>query len=153
MTITSTAFQPNGTIPSKYTCDGENINPPITFSKVPKEAKSLVLIIDDPDAVPAGRQTPSKTFTHWVVYNIPPSTLQILEGEIPPNSMQGMTDFGKTRYGGPCPPSGVHRYFFKLFALDSNLELKVGASKEEVLKAMKNHLLESTELIGLYGKN
>ncbi|MBI2049452.1 YbhB/YbcL family Raf kinase inhibitor-like protein [Candidatus Roizmanbacteria bacterium] len=145
MIITSTAFQHNGYIPSKYTCDGENKNPPLTFSQVPKDARSLVFIVDDPDA-------PSRTFTHWVVYNIPSSTLQILEGEIPQNSVQGMTDFGQTKYGGPCPPSGVHRYFFKLFALDIALDLKIGASREEVLEAMKGHILESGELIGLYGR-
>src|SRR3989344_5993270 len=101
MKIISSAFGTNQNIPSKYTCDGENINPPLTFSKVPPGAQSLVLIVDDPDA-------PGKTFTHWLVYNIPPATIQILENQTPPNSLLGVTDFGEQKYGGPCPPSGTH---------------------------------------------
>lgn len=145
MTITSTAFLHNEHIPSKYTCDGVNHNPPLTFSKVPKEAKSLVLIVEDPDA-------PSKIFTHWLIYNILPSTLQILENQVPPNSVQGMTDFVEAKYGGPCPPSGTHRYFFKLYALDSVLRLPEGVSTEEVQKTIEGHIKESAELIGLYKK-
>jgi len=145
MLITSTAFQQNGYIPSKYTCDGINHNPPLTFSKVPENAQSLVLIVEDPDA-------PSKVFTHWLIYNMPPSTLQILENQVPSNSAQGMTDFGKAGYGGPCPPSGTHRYFFKLFALGTRLNLPNGVSKEDVQEAMKAYILESTEIVGLYEK-
>lgn len=153
MIITSTAFASGEYIPAKYTCDGENINPPLTFSKVPKNAQSLALIVEDPDA-------PSGIFTHWVLYNIPPATIQILENEAPRGSALGMTDFGKTEYGGPCPPaspqahrgesSGTHRYFFKLFALDTMLNLPPRALKKDVEEAMKNHILESATLIGLY---
>lgn len=145
MTIASTAFQNNQNIPSKYTCDGEDVNPPLAFSKIPISARSLVLIVDDPDA-------PSKAFTHWLIYDIPPSTLQILENQVPPESVLGVTDFGKEQYGGPCPPSGTHRYFFKLFASDIMLSLSKGVSKEEVEKAMEGHILESAEIIGLYKK-
>jgi Raf kinase inhibitor-like YbhB/YbcL family protein len=146
MILTSTAFGHNEQIPSDYTCDGKNYNPPLTFSKVPEDAQSLVLIVEDPDAVS------KKPFTHWLIYNIPPATLQILKHEVPPNSMLGMTDFGKLEYGGPCPPSGRHRYLFKLFALDTLLDLPKGSIKETVEKAMKNHVIESAELIGLYTK-
>lgn len=144
MNITSTAFQHNGNISSKYTCDGENVNPPLTFSEIPKEAKSLVLIVDDPDAVGG------KTFLHWLLYNIPPATMQIMENSIPESSSQGLTHFGKAGYGGPCPPSGTHRYFFKLFAIDTVLDLPDGASREEVEEKMKDHIIASAEMIGLY---
>lgn len=144
MKISSTAFGHNENIPSKYTCNGQNYNPPLTFEEVPPDAKSLVLIVEDPDA-------PSKVFTHWVIYNMPPSTQQIPQNQAPSNSILGMTDFGKAEYGGPCPPSGTHQYFFKLFAIDTMLSLPKGASKEEVLKAMEGHVLETSELIGLYG--
>jgi len=145
MNITSLAFLPNEKIPSKYTCDSENINPPLTFSQVPKEARSLVLIMDDPDA-------PGGTFTHWVVFNIPPATIAILEDSVPEEALQGLTDFGKVGYGGPCPPSGTHRYFFKLYALDEILNIPEGSKKEEVEKAMEGHVLESVETVGLYGR-
>ncbi len=143
MRITSTAFQSNNLIPSKYTCDGENFNPPLAFFQVPANAQSLALIVEDIDS-------PSKIFTHWLIYNMSPSTIQILENQVPQNSMQGKTDFGQVGYGGPCPPGGMHRYFFKLYALDTVLNLPEGASKEEVQEAMKNHVLESAEIIGLY---
>lgn len=145
MIITSTAFLDNDYIPSKYTCDDVNHSPPLTFSQVPVEAESLVLLVEDPDAS-------TKVFTHWLVYNIPPSTLQLLENQVPPNSMQGITDFGKTGYMGPCPPSGTHRYIFKLFALDTQLDLQERATKEDVQKKMDGHVLEAAELIGLYTK-
>lgn len=143
MQITSTVFENNKRIPSKYTCDGENINPPLTFSQVPKEAQSLVLIVDDPDA-------PSKTWAHWVLYNIPSSTLQVLENQTPEGAVEGTTDFGEKRYGGPCPPSGTHRYFFKLYALDTTLDLEGGATKEQVEERMKDHVIDQVQLIGLY---
>lgn len=144
MAITSTAFQNNENIPGKYTCDGVNHNPPLTFSKVPENAQSLVLIVEDPDAVS------KKPFIHWLLYNVPPATIQILENKVPKGSIEGMTDFGKVGYGGPCPPSGNHRYFFKLYAIDTLLDLPEGASKEEVQQLMDGHILESAELIGLY---
>lgn len=145
MKITSSAFLPNEKIPAKYTCDGENINPGLTISQVPKEAQSLVLIVDDPDA-------PNGIFTHWVVFNIPPATVQILENSVPENSLEGTTDFGKAGYGGPCPPSGVHRYFFKLYALDQILNVPEGSIREEVEKAMEGHILEQAQIIGTYGR-
>lgn len=145
MKITSSAFQPSTAIPAKYTCDGENINPPLTFSQVPKEAQSLVLIVDDPDA-------PVGTFTHWVLYNMPSATIQVLENQVPKNTMQGKASFGNTEYGGPCPPSGTHRYFFKLYALDKMLELPQGATKKEVEEAMEGHIIESAEIVGLYSR-
>ena len=145
MKITSPAFQNNATIPDKYTCKGENISPPLEFAYIPKNAKFLALIMDDPDA-------PSGTFTHWLVWNIPSKVTEIEEGERITYS-QGNNDFGRQYYKGPCPPSGVHRYFFTLYALDKELDLKPGANKDELLKAMRNNIIEKTELIGKYSKN
>jgi Raf kinase inhibitor-like YbhB/YbcL family protein len=145
MKIKSSAFEPNQFIPAKYTCDGANINPPLYFEEIPAEAKSLVLIMEDPDA-PAGN------WVHWVLWNIKPQITQILENEVPPGSIQGKTSFGKVNYGGPCPPFGTHRYFFRLFALDKELELKTGADIKELQKAMENHILDKAELVGLYGR-
>lgn len=144
MKIISPAFGHNQEVPSIYTCDGENVNPPVTFSDIPKEAKSLVLIVDDPDAVS------KKPWIHWVVFNIDPTTLEIAENSVPSGAIEGITDFGKPGWGGPCPPSGAHRYFFKLYALDTTLHLLDGAKKEEVEEAMNNHILSSAELIGVY---
>lgn len=146
MKITSSAFSHNSKIPSKYTCDGENINPPLQFVDVPSSAKSLALIVDDPDA-------PAKTWVHWVVYNIDPQTSEVKENSIPQGGIEGTTDFGKPGYGGPCPPSGVHRYFFKLYALDSALDLPQKAGKQIVEEKMKEHIIDQTELIGLYSRN
>jgi len=143
MTITSSAFKHKSKIPSKYTCDGENINPPLEFFGIPKEARSLVLIVDDPDA-------PSKTWVHWVVYNIDYKTAKIKEDSIPQNAIQGMTDFRKPGYGGPCPPSGAHRYFFKLYALDTILDVPGGLTKQQVLEKVRDRVIEETELVGLY---
>ena len=145
MKITSSVFTHNSKILSKYTCDGENVNPPLQFLDVPKNAKSLVLIVDDPDA-------PSKTWVHWVVYNIDPKTTKVDENSIPQDSIEGMTDFGKPGYGGPCPPSGVHRYFFKLYALDTILDLPQNATKQMVEQKMQGHIIDQTELIGLYSR-
>ncbi len=143
MKLTSTAFDQNQPIPAKYTCEGVNHNPPLTFSQVPKEAHSLVLVVEDPDA-------PAKVFTHWLVYNIPPSTLHIREQEVPPQSREGVTDFGTRGYRGPCPPSGTHRYIFQLFALDTLLALPAGKTKEEVKEKMKGHVIATAELVGTY---
>ncbi len=143
MTISSAAFENNTTIPAKYTCDGENINPPLTFSNIPKEAKSLVLIVEDPDA-------PAKTWLHWTLWNINPATTQIPPDTTPEGAVAGETDFGTTGYGGPCPPSGKHRYIFKLFALDAMLTLNTGASLNELEKEIKNRVLAETVLVGLY---
>jgi len=143
--ISSTAFTPNGSIPSKYTCDGADVNPPLAIENVPTEAKALVLIVDDPDA-------PVGTWVHWVMWNINPSTKEIKENSVPQDAVQGMTDFRKQKYGGPCPPSGTHRYFFKLYAIDSTLPLRPNSTKPVVEGAMKGHILAKAELIGLYAR-
>ncbi len=141
--ISSMAFAHNGPIPSKYTCDGADVSPPLAIENVPAGAKSLALIVDDPDA-PAG------TWVHWVVWNIDPSTKEVRENAAPTGASQGMTDFRKQKYGGPCPPSGTHRYFFKLYALDAVLTLAPNAGKAAVEAAMKGRILAQTELVGLY---
>lgn len=146
MQITSSAFSQNGPIPSRYACDGKNINPSLLFSGIPENTKSLALIVDDPDA-------PSKTWVHWILYNIPPSVMTIDEGISPLGSAEGMTDFGKPGYQGPCPPSGTHRYFFKLYALDSKLNLDGSAGKADIEQAMTGHILQKAELMGLYKRS
>ncbi|MBI1982130.1 MAG: YbhB/YbcL family Raf kinase inhibitor-like protein [Candidatus Levybacteria bacterium] len=143
MKILSSAFLNNQQIPSIYTCDGENVSPPLSFSEVPKNAKSLVLIVDDPDA-------PAKIWVHWVVFNIDPAISEVLQNSVPKAGVEGMTDFGKPGYGGPCPPAGTHRYFFKLYALDTVFNLPQNSDKKAVEEAMKGHILDSAELIGLY---
>jgi hypothetical protein len=140
MKLTSPNFQHNGMIPKKFTCNGDDVNPALKIEDVPKNAKTLVLIVDDPDA-------PAKTWVHWVVFNIP-ITSQIDENSVP--GKQGMNDFRKKNYGGPCPPSGTHRYFFKLYALDQTLNLQEGVTKQDLEKAMQGHILDQAELIGLY---
>ncbi|BAW31420.1 MAG TPA: YbhB/YbcL family Raf kinase inhibitor-like protein [Methanothermobacter sp.] len=149
--IKSSAFKDGERIPRKYTCDGENISPPLTWKDVPSGTVTLAIISDDPDA-------PSKTWTHWLIFNIPPEINSLPEGvetvgEFENGIIQGLNDFGNLGYGGPCPPFGVHRYFFKLYALDKRLELEPGASKEELLEAMKGHIIEKTEIIGLYSRD
>jgi len=145
MKITSPAFQHNTMIPAKYTCEGMDINPPLVVEDIPEKTKSLVLIMDDPDA-------PVGTWIHWIVFNIPCTgkKLEIKENSIP--GVQGWNDFRRVNYGGPCPPSGTHRYFFRIYALDTTLNLKEGAKRQEVEDAMKGHILASAELIGLYKK-
>lgn len=145
MRLTSSAFSNNQLIPVKYTCNGENVNPPLTISGVHENTKSLVLIIDDPDALVG-------TWTHWTVWNINPTVASIGENSLPTGSIQGITSFGKPGYGGPCPPSSTHHYYFKLYALDTTLDLVSSAKKDELEKAMIGHILEKTELIGLYGR-
>src|SRR3989344_7681790 len=143
MKIKSLAFEHNGSIPSKYTCDGENVSPPLTIEAVPEHTKSLVLIVDDPDA-------PSKTWVHWVVYNIDPSIRTIEKNTVPEGSVLGITDFCSPGYDGPCPPRDTHRYFFKLYALDTVLTRSEDINKENVEHAMDGHILDQAELIGLY---
>lgn len=140
MKISSPEFEHNEMIPSQFTCDGEDINPALIIEDIPPETKSLALIVDDPDA-------PMGTWVHWVVYDIP-VTNQIQEDSAP--GKQGMNDFRKKGYGGPCPPSGTHRYFFKLYALDQELNLEEGLRKKNVENAMEGHILAQAELIGLY---
>ncbi|MBI1934040.1 YbhB/YbcL family Raf kinase inhibitor-like protein [Candidatus Peregrinibacteria bacterium] len=146
MKISSPAFIHNQSIPSLYTCDGANRSPPLKISGVPVEAKSLVLVNDDPDA-PAG------TWVHWLLWNIDPKTKEISEGVPPPEAIEGTTSFRKTGYGGPCPPSGTHRYFFKLYALDRTLDLPPSADKAKLEKAFEGHILAKTELMGLYQRS
>lgn len=141
--ISSSAFQHNAYIPAKFTCDGADMNPALVIENVPADAKSLALIVDDPDA-PAG------TWVHWVVWNISPDTKDIKEHAVPSGASQGMTDFRKRSYGGPCPPSGTHRYFFKLYALDTMLTIGADSIKAAVERAMQGHILAKAELIGLY---
>jgi hypothetical protein len=148
MEITSTAFANEGMIPRRYTCDGEDISPPLSWRGVPPGAKSLALIADDPDA-------PRKTWVHWVVYNVPAESGGLPENVPPEKTIvgggrQGTSNFGRVGYGGPCPPSGTHRYFFKLYALDAELGLAPGATKEELLQAMAGHVLAEAQLMGRY---
>ena len=144
MKITSSAFHEGANIPSKFTCDGSDTSPPLQITGVPAEAKSLVLIADDPDA-------PSGLFTHWLIWNIPPQTNSIAEGNAP-KGVQGTNDFGKSGFRGPCPPPGTHRYSFKIFALDRELDLRSGAKRSQVDAAMKGHVIAQGELIGRYAK-
>lgn len=146
MKISSPAFNHNGNIPAKYTCDGENISPPLEISSVPPMTKSIVLIVDDPDA-PAG------TWVHWVVFNLPPETTQIAENSIPNGATEGTTSFGKQAWGGPCPPSGAHHYQFKIYALDIVLQLPASSQKADVEKAMDRHILDHGISVGLYQRN
>jgi hypothetical protein len=148
ITINSTAFKEGGMIPKRYTCDGPNISPPLSWDSVPGGTKSLALICDDPDA-------PRGTWVHWVIFNLPANTKELSEN-IPPQqtfpngAKQGRNDFGKIGYGGPCPPGGTHRYYFKLFALDNEINLEAGATKAELLKAMEGHILAEGQLMGRY---
>lgn len=145
MKITSSAFAEGGRIPDSFTCDGSNQNPPLAFEEVPEQAVSLVLTVDDPDA-------PQGVFDHWVVFNIPPKTAGVMEGE-PLVGTYGMNGAGKPGYIGPCPPQGVdHRYFFKLYAIDMDLALPRGTTKDKVLKAIAGHVLAEASLTGLYAR-
>ena len=143
ITITSPAFKAGGTIPPTFTCKGANQNPPLQFGGIPKEAKSLALIIDDPDA-------PGGLFTHWLVWNIGPANTQLGENSVPAGAAQGMNDFGRIGYGGPCPPSGTHRYYFRLFALDQKIDLSPGAKRGALEQALKGHILARGELMARF---
>jgi len=143
LSIESSAFPPGGMIPPEYTCDGPNVIPPLSIRGVPEGTRSIALIVDDPDA-------PAKTWVHWVVWNIGADTKEIPAGTVPPGALQGKNDFGKSSYGGPCPPSGTHRYFFKLYALDAPLPLGAGATKGQLEEAMQGRLLGKAEMFGLY---
>jgi Raf kinase inhibitor-like YbhB/YbcL family protein len=148
MRLESPVFQANQLIPAKYTCDGANISPPLAWEAPPTDCQSLVLICDDPDA-------PRGTWVHWVLYNLPPDLQQLPEGIpaqniLPNGAIHGLNDFRKLGYGGPCPPNGTHRYFFKLYALDTRLNLPAKATIAEVQQGMLTHILASGELVGLY---
>jgi Raf kinase inhibitor-like YbhB/YbcL family protein len=142
--ITSSSFHEGGNIPSKFTCDGSDTSPPLQITGIPSEAKSLVLIADDPDA-------PGGLFTHWLVWNIPPQTNSIAEGSAP-KGVHGTNDFGKPDYKGPCPPPGAHRYSFKVFALDRELDLRGGAKRNQLDTAIKGHVVAQGELVGRYAR-
>jgi Raf kinase inhibitor-like YbhB/YbcL family protein len=144
--IESPAFESGENIPVKYTCDGENINPPLIFKDITSGTITLALIVDDPDA-------PGGTWTHWTLFNINPETTAIAENSVPEGSVEGTTDFGKPGYGGPCPPSGTHRYYFRLFALDTSLDPNAGAKISTLTDAIKTHIIQSAELFGLYSHN
>jgi Raf kinase inhibitor-like YbhB/YbcL family protein len=147
MQLSSSVFNHMQHIPSKYTCDGENINPPLEIKDVPSSAKSLVLVMDDPDVPPHIRA--DKMWDHWIVFNISPSILSIDEGN-EPEGIHGKGTSDNLNYNGPCPPDREHRYFFKLYALDVSLQLEEGSTKKEIEKAMDGHVIEKCELIGLY---
>lgn len=144
MKITSSAFQEGANIPSKFTCDAGNTSPPLQIAGVPTGAKSLALIVDDPDA-------PSGLFTHWMIWNISPQTNAVTEGNMP-KGVLGTNDFGRSDYGGPCPPSGMHRYYFRIFALDRELDLPSGAKRSQLDAAMKGHVVAQGELMGRYSR-
>ena len=141
LVVKSPSFQANTLIPKKYSCDGEGVNPPLTIEGVPKESKSLVLVVDDPDAS-------GGTFDHWVVWDIPPSTTKIAEHTIP--GTEGLNSARQKGFMSPCPPSGTHRYFFKVYALDVELKLDAKTTKRDLERALQNHILGRGELIGLY---
>ena len=154
LTISSPAFAAGGSIPARYTCEGQDVSPPLTWSGVPAGAKSLALIVDDPDAPdPAA---PKRVWVHWVLFNIPPTAAGLPEAvataALPSGTREGTNDWNRTGYGGPCPPIGRHRYFFKLYALDIQLPDPGSPTKAELLKAMQGHILEHAEMIGTYQK-
>lgn len=149
--LTSAAFKEGQPIPRAYTCDGVNVSPPLEWSGVPANAKTLAIVCDDPDA-PAG------TWVHWVLYNLPASNIGLVENvptteNLKAGGFQSTNDFEKIGYGGPCPPGGTHRYFFKLYALDGELSLPAGATKAETLKAMEGHIVAQTQLMGTYSRS
>lgn len=149
--LTSTAFRDGDTIPRVYTADGQDISPPLKWTDPPPDTRSFVLICDDPDA-------PHRTFTHWLIFNLPAESRELSEGalsdaEWPNGTRQGINDFGNTGYGGPSPPAGKpHRYYFKLYALDQPLDLTPGATKEQILAALEGHQLRASQLMGTYGR-
>ncbi len=146
--ITSSAFEDGGLIPAKYTCDGADVSPPLQWDAVPEGTKSIALICDDPDA-------PMGTWVHWVLFNLPSDAKELAENipteeTLPNGAKQGVNDFGRVGYGGPCPPGGTHRYFFKIYALDTEVGLEAGADKRRLLKTMEGHILGQGQLIGKY---
>lgn len=147
MKVSSPAFNEGSFIPPKFTCDGEDLSPPLNFGNVPADAKELVLVIDDPDA-------PNGNWNHWLIWGLEPSLTRIKENELPHKAILGSNDFKRLKYGGPCPPSGIspgtHRYFIKLYALDTNLTLAEGSSRTLLLEAIKGHVIEEAQLMGKY---
>jgi len=149
MQLSSSAFADNTPIPDLYTCEGDDLNPPLDIGGVPDTALSLVLIVDDPDA--PDPDAPQVVWEHWVMWNIPPDATSIEAGTVPADAVQGTNSWGRTDYGGPCPPIGTHRYFFKLYALDTTLALGTSSIKADVETAMQGHILAEAVLMGLYG--
>ncbi|MEN6576984.1 MAG: YbhB/YbcL family Raf kinase inhibitor-like protein [Phycisphaerales bacterium] len=150
ISVSSSAFQEGGMIPAKYTCDGNDLSVPLKWVGAPEGTKSIALISDDPDA-------PVGTWVHWVMWNIPPAVCELAEGvpprpQLPDGSRQGVSDFGRPGYGGPCPPSGTHRYYFKVYALDTMLDLPNNARKHDMVKAMRGHILAEGQLMGKYSR-
>ncbi len=149
LSMKSPGFQNGGDIPRKYTCDGGDVSPALAWDGAPAGAKAFALIVDDPDA-------PGGTWVHWVLYDLPGNAKELPEGIAaetqPRGAKQGVNDFRKSGYGGPCPPGGTHRYYFKLYALDAPTELKAGATKQQLLAAIKGHVLAEAELVGKYGR-
>jgi Raf kinase inhibitor-like YbhB/YbcL family protein len=149
--ITSPSFSAGGAIPKKFTCDGSDVSPQLSWKGAPAGTQTFALIVDDPDA-------PVGTWVHWVLYDVPANTTELPEGlekkeQVASGALQGRNDFHKTGYGGPCPPAGKpHRYFFKLYALDTKLNLRAGATKPDVERAMRGHILDQTELMGRYSR-
>ncbi len=146
--ITSPAFANGDDIPTRYTCDGQNVSPPLQWDAVPEETQAIALICDDPDA-------PMKTFVHWVLYNLPPAARELPENagadaSLPDGAEEGVNDFAKAGYGGPCPPSGTHRYYFKIYALDRQVKPGRHATKDDLLKAVRGHILGQGQLMGRY---
>ncbi|MCX8108254.1 MAG: YbhB/YbcL family Raf kinase inhibitor-like protein [Verrucomicrobiae bacterium] len=146
--VTSTAFTEGGMIPKQYTCDGKDVSPPLAWEGVPVGAKTIAVICDDPDA-------PVGTWVHWVLFNLPATVKELPENvpttkNLPNGAKQGVNDFGRIGYGGPCPPGGTHRYYFKIYALDCELKLEAGATKAQLLKAMEGHILAQGQLMGKY---
>lgn len=151
--VTSSAFQQGGSIPSQYTCEGKDISPPLSWSGLPNNTRSVAMIVDDPDAPDPAK--PQRVYVHWVVYNMPAQTSlaeNASKNGMPPGAVQGKNDWGKPEYGGPCPPIGRHRYFFKLYALDTKLTGVTNVTKADLENAMKGHIVDSGELMGTYQK-
>lgn len=142
-TLSSPAFNSNTNLPSQFTCEGENVSPSLRWEEAPDNTRSFALIVDDPDA-------PSGTWVHWTLFNIPPDVYQIEQDNTPPEVISGLNSWGETGYRGPCPPSGTHHYYFKLYALDKTLSLSSNVTSEEILDAMQGHILDECVLIGLY---
>ena len=144
--VTSRAFSQSGKIPKKYTCDSANVSPPLRIENIPKTARSVALIVDDPDA-------PGRTWTHWLLWNISSKVSEIWENNVPQNAVEGTSDFGNAKYGGPCPPSGTHRYYFKVYALDTTLYLPSSSKKATLEKAMAGHIVAEGSLMGTYSRS
>ena len=145
MKLSSPDFSDGGNIPEGFTCEGKDVSPTLTIAGVPKEAKSLALIVDDPDA-------PRGSFTHWLMWNIVPTLTEIVGNKPPAHAVQGVNEFGKSKYSGPCPPSGVHRYYFRLYALDTNVALPPKSKRKAVDSAIKGHILAEATLMGRYAR-